>query len=190
MFAGNLGRVQALETILEAATLLRDDARINWVFVGDGSRREWLAEEVGRRGLARAVHLVDRRPLAEMPQWFATADAMLVSLNRDPVLSMTIPSKVQSYLAAGAPILASLDGAGARVVADSGAGFVGASEDAGALAENVRRMMALQPEDRARMGDRGRAFYQVHFSRAACLESMERLLRGAGDRARGKGGAA
>lgn len=190
MFAGNLGRVQALETILDAATLLRDDARVRWVFVGDGSRRTWLAEEVGRRGLARAVHLVDRQPLAEMPRWFATADTMLVSLNRDPVLSMTIPSKVQSYLAAGAPILASLDGAGARVVADSGAGFVGASEDAGALAENARRMMALRPEDRARLGGRGRAYYQEHFSREACLETLERLLRGASDRARGKGGAA
>jgi glycosyltransferase involved in cell wall biosynthesis len=190
MFAGNQGRVQALDTVLDAATLLRDDTRVHWVFVGDGSRRGWLAGEVARRGLARAVHLVDRRPLAEMPQWFASAVAMLVSLNRDPVLSMTIPSKVQAYLCAGAPILASLDGAGAQVVADSGAGFVGPAEDAGALAGNVRRLMALDPEARAQLGLRGRAHYQERFSRGACIDAMEAVLRSAASLDAGKGGTA
>lgn len=184
MFAGNLGRVQALETVLQAATLLRSGAAVHWVFVGDGSRRDWLAEEVRRRGLEDVVHLVDRRPMAEMPAWFATADAMLVSLARDPVLSLTIPSKVQSYLAAGAPILASLDGAGARVVEESGAGLVSAAEDPVALAENVRRLSALAPAARAELGERGRAHYELHFSREACVRNMESVLEEAA-RARG-----
>jgi glycosyltransferase involved in cell wall biosynthesis len=157
-------------------SLLKDGPDIHWVFLGDGSRREWLVAEVARRGLQSSVHLVDRQPLQAMPAWFSTVDAVLVSLDKDPILSLTIPSKVQSYLAAGVPILASLDGAGARVVEESGAGFVSPARDAAGLAANAQRMAALPAEERAALGARGRAHYARSFSRARCVELAEELL--------------
>ncbi|MEO6327098.1 MAG: glycosyltransferase family 4 protein, partial [Thermoanaerobaculia bacterium] len=90
LFAGNLGEVQSLETIVEAAALVRSEApQIQWVFMGVGRRRAWLEEEILRRGLGASVHLRDARPAEAMPVWAAAADALLVTLRADPVLALT-----------------------------------------------------------------------------------------------------
>jgi glycosyltransferase involved in cell wall biosynthesis len=177
MFAGNLGRVQALETVLAAADRLRDVADCHWVFVGDGVMRPWIESEIRRRGLGAVVHLVGPRASNEMPALYASADAMLVSLRREEILAMTVPSKVQSYLAAGRPIVASLDGEGARIVEDSGAGWASPADDADGLAALVRRMRDAGPVAREHMGQCGRAYYRDHFSRSVCIDRIERALR-------------
>jgi colanic acid biosynthesis glycosyl transferase WcaI len=175
MFAGNLGRVQALDTVLDAAFLLREDPEIRWAILGDGALRGWMESEARRRGIA-SVHFLGRRPVAEMPAMFARAGAMLVSLKADDSLAMTIPAKVQSYLACGRPVLASLEGEGARIVEESGAGFASPPNDARGLAYNVRRMKRLSSEERAERGRAGRAYYLKEFDRTLCLEKAERLL--------------
>lgn len=175
MFAGNLGRVQALDIVLEAAGLVAGDQDIHWVFLGDGGMKGWMMEQVRARGLGH-VHFLDRRPSDEMPQYFSRASAMLVSLKPDPAMAMTIPSKVQSYLAAGRPILASLDGEGARIVKESGAGFASAAGEARALADNVMRMKALSDTEREAMGRAGREYYLREFDRELCLDKAERIL--------------
>jgi glycosyltransferase involved in cell wall biosynthesis len=178
MFAGNLGKVQALDTVLDAAEEVRRSGRsCHWVFVGDGSARDWLEAEIRRRELGASVHLVGRRPLAEMPSWYARASAMLVSLKPDPVLAMTIPAKIQSYLAASMPILTSMDGEGARVVAESGAGLVSPAGDARGLAENTLKMMDLSVLERAHLGAAGRAYYERNFSRSVALDRIEEVFR-------------
>lgn len=175
MFAGNLGRVQALDTVLEAAALVADDRDIHWVILGEGALRGWMEEEATRRGLT-SVHFLGRRPATEMPGLFARAGAMLVSLKADVSLAMTIPAKVQSYLACGRPILASLDGEGARVVEDSGAGFASPANDARGLADSVRRMRRLSPDERRERGRAGRDYYLREFDRKLCLDKAERVL--------------
>ncbi len=177
MFAGNLGRVQGLETVLAAADLLRDEPDVRWVLVGDGSLEPWLAEESRRRGLSDRVHLVGRRPLSDMPGLFAKAGAMLVSLVPDEVLSLTIPSKLQTYLAAGRPVLGSIDGEASRVIAESGAGLASRAGDAAGLAANVRKMIRMPPDERARLGERGRAYCRAHFARDVCIDGIEADLR-------------
>jgi colanic acid biosynthesis glycosyl transferase WcaI len=176
MFAGNIGRVQGLPTILRAAELTRGDPEIKWVFVGDGSAHGWLRAEVSNRRLDDRVFLVGRKPAQEMPGLFAQAGAMLVSLQRDDTMALTVPAKVQSYLAAGKPIVASIDGEAARVVTESGAGFAAPAEDADALAAIVRTMKALPPAELEALGARGRAFSAEHFGRARCLDQLERAL--------------
>lgn len=175
MFAGNLGRVQALDTVLDAATQVRDDPDVHWVILGEGALRGWMEEEARRRDLGR-VHFLSRRPAADMPAFFARAGTMLVSLKADESLAMTIPAKVQSYLACGRPILASLDGEGARVVQESGAGFASPAGDAKGLAENVRRMKRLSLEEREELGTAGREYYLREFDRKLCLDKAERIL--------------
>jgi glycosyltransferase involved in cell wall biosynthesis len=175
MFAGNLGRVQALETILGAAECVKD-LTVHWVFVGDGSLRHWLEAEVGRRHLGNRVHILGRRPVQEMPRLFARAGTLLVTLKRGHVLSLTIPSKIQSYLAAGSPIIGSLDGEGARVINESGAGWATPAEDAELLAHSIRRMASLTAHERARMGQRGRSYYEEYFGRGLCIDKVERVI--------------
>jgi glycosyltransferase involved in cell wall biosynthesis len=176
MFAGNIGRVQGMETILDAAERLRGEPEVRWVFVGDGSLRTWIGEESARRKLSDRVFLVGRRPVTEMPGLFAKAGAMLVSLKPDDVVSLTIPAKLQTYLAAGRPVLGSIDGEAARVIEESGAGFASPAGDASGLAGNVMRLLRMSPEERAGLGTRGRDYCARNFGREVCLDRVEQAL--------------
>jgi glycosyltransferase involved in cell wall biosynthesis len=162
VFAGNLGTVQALETVLGAAERLLQHQEIHVVLLGSGSRGEWLMQEAARRRLIN-VRFAGRVAPEAMPAILAQASALLVTLARHPTMSQTIPSKIQAYLAAGRPIIACMDGEGARVIEESGAGIACAAEDAVALAEAVLRLRAMPDLERRSMGEAGRSYYRQHF---------------------------
>lgn len=166
VFAGNLGTAQALDTVLAAASLLKDEARVRFVLIGSGSRGELLRQEVRRLGLHN-VQLPGRFPPRQMPDILAQASVLLVSLVRSPTMSQTVPSKIQAYLAAGRPIIAALDGEGASVVTEAGAGVTCPAEDAAALAEAVRKLQALSLDELDLMGKSGRDYYERHFEPGA-----------------------
>jgi len=173
MFAGNIGAAQSFDTLLDAAEQLRSYADIHWVILGDGHRRAWVEEQITARGLKDRVHLLGRRPVEAMPRYFALADALLVSLRRDPIFALTIPSKVQSYLACSKPILAAVDGEGAKVIRESRGGLISPAEDAKALAESVLQLYDMKSEERAVMGKNGRAYFEANFERDSLLDRLE-----------------
>jgi colanic acid biosynthesis glycosyl transferase WcaI len=181
LFAGNIGEAQDLPAVLEAAESLKLNATIRWLIVGDGRKSEWLLEEVVRRGLQANVLLLGRFPVERMPSFYTHADALLVSLKKDPVFSMTIPGKVQSYLMAGVPLLGMLDGEGAKVITDANAGFVCAAGDAAGLAAAVLQMSVMQPEQRHQLGANGRVFAQKEFGRGLLMDRLEEMLHEAAD---------
>jgi len=175
VFAGNLGTVQALDTLLAAAELLLPNREVHFVLVGSGSRGNWLMQEVERRKLVN-VRFVGRLAPEAMPAVLAKASVLLVSLVRSSIMSQTIPSKIQAYLAAGRPIVACLDGEGARVVEEAGAGVTCPAEDANALARSILQLQALPPEQLSQMGNAGRCYYQKHFEpERLARELMERF---------------
>ena len=176
VYAGNLGAAQGLEVVLEAAAKLGEDSPVRWELVGHGTRREALAAEVLRRGLGGRVALRSRRPAAEMPALFASADALFLSLLPDPALDRTIPSKLQSYLASRRPLLASIGGEAAKIVVESGAGVAVAAGDGAALAAAVSSLSARSGVERAAMGLAGRSYFEAHFSRAVLIERLEASL--------------
>jgi glycosyltransferase involved in cell wall biosynthesis len=175
VFAGNLGTVQALGTVLDAAELLRPQADVRMVLVGSGSRSEWLQQEVLRRQLNN-VQFAGRFAPEAMPGILGQASALLVSLVRSPIMRQTVPSKVQAYLAAGKPIIASLDGEGARVLEESGAGVSCPAEDAVALAEAVLRLRAMPSDELQRMGEAGLVYYKQNFDPAALATRLVQLF--------------
>jgi glycosyltransferase involved in cell wall biosynthesis len=175
VFAGNIGTAQAVETIVEAATLLRDAPGIRFVVVGNGSRADWVREEAARRGLSN-LSLPGRFPPEAMPSILAGASVLLVTLARSDAFALTVPSKVQAYLAAGKPIVAALDGEGARVVIEAGAGFGVPAEDPAALADTLRTMAAMPADALAGMGRSGREYYDAHFAPALLARRMLALL--------------
>lgn len=177
VFAGNLGTVQSLGTILDAAELLSDLPDVRFVLVGSGSRDEWLSIELSRRRLGN-VQLAGRFPPNAMPGILSQASALLVTLVRDPIMAQTIPSKIQAYLAAGKPILAALDGEGAAVVREAAAGIACDAEDARALAEAVRQLHQMSEERREQMGVAGRTYYQENFEPTALARSLASRLGG------------
>ncbi len=177
MFAGNVGAAQDFDTILTAAERLQSRRDIHWIIVGDGRMLNWAQAEVERRQLASTVHFLGRHPLETMPAFFAQADAMLVTLRREPIFALTIPGKVQSYLASGRPIIAALDGEGARIVREAGAGFVCSAEQPEALADAVVRMAETPREARELMGRRGAEYYAAHFDRTMLFDQLEKWMQ-------------
>jgi len=173
LFAGNVGVAQDFPAILDAAERLKSSGRFRWLIVGDGSMSEWLADEVGRRGLGESVVLLGRFPPERMPSFYAHADALLVSLKPDPVFSLTIPSKVQSYLMAGIPLLGMLDGEGAEVIRTASAGFTCSAGNAAGLADAARELEALPIEARRRLGENGREFAEREFGRTLLIDRLE-----------------
>jgi glycosyltransferase involved in cell wall biosynthesis len=179
LFAGNLGTVQAVDTIIDAAERLKTREDIRFVLVGSGSRADWIRGEIRRRELSN-VDLPGRFPPESMPAILRAASVLLVTLARSDIFRMTVPSKVQAYLAAGKPILAALDGEGARVVSEAGAGVAVEPEDAQALADAVQRMSQLSEQELVEMGRRGRAYYHSHFApdllAGRLIEHLERAI--------------
>ncbi len=177
VFAGNIGDAQDFPAILDAAELLRERSEIRWLIVGDGRAGEWVSMEIERRNLHHSVKLLGRHPLHRMPAFFRGADALLVTLKRDPVFAMTIPGKVQTYLAAGVPLLAMLDGEGARIIEESGAGLVAPAGDSAALARHVATLAATSDVERKAMGDAAVAYSHREFDRGELVTQLENWLR-------------
>ena len=175
VFAGNLGTVQALETLLDAAEILLPCLEIRLVLIGSGSRSAWLEKQV-MHSLLKNVRLPGRFSADVMPGILSQASVLLVSLMRSPIMSQTVPSKVQVYLASGRPIIAALDGEGARMVMESGAGLACPAEDATALAKAVLQLRATSAEELKRMGESGRRYYDENFDPAfLARQLLERL---------------
>lgn len=184
MFAGNIGESQDFPAILDAATRLAGHDDIRWVVVGDGRAAEWVRTEVARRGLDATFLLLGRFPQDRMTSFFLHADALLVSLKPDPVFAMTVPGKIQSYLAFGRPIIAMLGGEGARIIEEAGAGLTCPAGDSRRLAEIVRAMADLGVEERAQMGRNGAAYAHREFDRQELVRKLEMLLTEIGQASR------
>lgn len=176
MFAGNIGQAQDFPAIIEACDRLRGRDDIRFLIVGDGRAAPETRQEVERRGLGERMVFLGKQPLERMPSFFRAADALLVSLRAEPIFAMTIPGKVQPYLASGIPILGMLDGEGARVIEESGAGLCCPAGDGAALAAIVERVAALSPGERGELGKRGRDYGRREFDRETLLGNLERWL--------------
>jgi glycosyltransferase involved in cell wall biosynthesis len=182
IFAGNLGTAQSLETIVGAAVRLTADPDIRFVLVGSGGQRDWLLAEIEKRRLTN-IDLLGQFPTEAMPGILAEASALLVTLKQGAALNQTIPSKIQTYLAVGRPIIACIDGEGARVIREAGAGLVCPAEDAGALASAIRRLKACSQEEILRMGNAGRLYFDSHFHPGMLAQQLRGHFHDAIDRA-------
>jgi glycosyltransferase involved in cell wall biosynthesis len=176
MYAGNIGAAQDFGTILGAAELLKERRDIQWIVLGDGRVRPWVEDQVRARGLAGTFHLLGARAPECMPRYFAHADVLLATLRREPIFAYTIPSKIQSYIACGRPVIAALEGEGGRIIRDAGAGWVVPPEDPQALAEAVLAARALARPELDAMGSRGEAWFREHFEREKLLSRLESFL--------------
>ncbi|HEB56706.1 MAG TPA: glycosyltransferase WbuB [Gammaproteobacteria bacterium] len=176
MFAGNIGDAQDFSSILDAAELLKVHTNIRWLIVGDGRLAEWVKQEIQTRGLDKNFIMLGRHSLERMPSFYAVADALLVSLKDETIFSMTIPGKVQSYLASGKPIVAMLNGEGARVIQEAGAGYVCNAGDGQGLSEIILEMASNSDEERSQMGKSGRKYYKEEFDKNVLIDRLESWL--------------
>jgi len=173
MFAGNIGVAQDFNTILDAAEITKVNKDIQWVIIGDGRQFDWLRNEVVSRGMSDNFHLLGRQPIETMPDYFSCADVMLVSLKKEPIFSLTIPAKVQSYMACAKPVIAVLDGEGAKIIREANAGLAVGAEDSHSLAEAVITVSSLDKNELSRIGNNALKYYNQHFDRNMLINKLD-----------------
>ena len=171
LFAGNVGEAQSMETIVSAAEELLPYKEIKVVIIGSGSKIDWLSKEIKRKSLGN-IFLEGRYPVETMPTLMRQASVLLVSLSDQPIFGLTVPNKVQAYLAVGRPVIASLNGEGARIINEAKAGLSVPAEDAKGLAEAVLTMYRMTDEERLQLGENGRAYFKQNFDEDALIDDL------------------
>ena len=180
VFAGNLGEAQSLTTILKAAEKLRNYP-VKWIILGDGRKRDVFEQQVINSDLSQKIIFLGNQPLEHMPWYFSKSDAMLVTLENRKIFDLTIPGKIQSYLASGVPIIAALNGEGAKVIKESKSGRVVNSGDHVGLAAAVRDFCSSSQTERLMMGRSGRDYYLSHFDRNIVITKFELEMQQLGE---------
>jgi glycosyltransferase involved in cell wall biosynthesis len=177
VFAGNMGAAQDLGTVLAAAERLRHRPDIQWILIGGGRARPWVEEQIAARGLDANVQLLGPFPVERMPDFFALADALLLTLRKDDIFALTIPSRLQAYLACGRPVVAAIEGEGARIVKEAGAGLVCTPGDAPELAAAVEALRDSPQARRIALGEAGRRYFEKEFDRDLLVKRLESCLQ-------------
>ena len=175
VFAGNIGEAQSFITIIEAINNIKE-LPIKVIVLGDGRYKETALSLIKEKGLESYFVFLGSFPPTEMPKFFSHADALLVSLKKDKIFSMTIPAKTQSYLACGKPIIASIDGEGAKIITDAKCGVVSPAEDSISLSKKIKELMALDKSKHSEMGDNARTYYEKEFDRDYLIEKLEGIF--------------
>jgi colanic acid biosynthesis glycosyl transferase WcaI len=176
MFAGNIGEAQDFSSILEAAQLLKSDPNIQWIILGGGRREEWVKSKIKEYELENCFHLLGSFPLDKMPEFYANADVMLFSLKDEYIFSITIPAKVQTYLACGKPILGMVNGEAGKIIENANAGLVCPAESPEALVKNILILQQMGTDEVSEMGQNARKYYDENFERSFLFEKAESIF--------------
>lgn len=176
LFAGNLGRAQALGAVLEAAELLQTRrSPACFIFLGGGVELEPLKKDAARRRLENVVFL-PAVPMSEVGVYLRGADALLVHLRKDPLFEITIPSKTQAYMAAGKPLLMGVRGDAADLARQSGGAVVAEPENAESIAAAAEALAAATPEALASLGSSAQCFYRENLALRIGVEQFVALF--------------
>ena len=151
-----------MQTLIGAAQILKTEKNVKFVLVGSGSMLEWVKEQKFKLKLDN-IYITGRYPISTMDYIFKNSGCLLAMLKSDEIFTYTIPGKIQAYLSSGKPIIASLNGEGARIIVESGSGITCPSEDIAALASGVLKLFKMPESERALMGECGKKYYDEHF---------------------------
>ena len=177
VFAGNMGKAQALDSVLDAAVLLQvRSSRVCFVMIGGGVEVNRLRQRATALRLNNVVFLPPV-PLAEVGILLNAADVLLVHLRKDPLFEITIPSKTQAYMSVGKPLLMAVDGNAADMVLQSGGGVVVESENPGLLAKVAEDLSTLSSSALLEMGQRAKRYYQERLALCVGVSKFGMIFR-------------
>ncbi len=171
-FAGNIGTTQSIETILYAAEKLKDE-KIKFHFYGDGSGLSSFEDLAENRLKLSNVIFHGRIPLDEVARKYSESDGLIVTLSDNPVLSMSFPGKIQTYMAAGKPIIGAVNGEAAEIIKEARCGFCAKAEDVDGLCECIKQFMN---SDKAQLGKNARKYYEENFQKTDFINRLSEEL--------------
>ena len=177
LFAGNIGMVQGLDTLLFATREFSSNDKFLFVLIGDGSDKKRLQIMSKSMGLEDKLQFIRRQPAGTMPAFMAASDALLVHLKRSKLSRYVIPTKTLSYLAAGKPIILAMDGAAAQLLKEAGAGMVVPPERPTELASAIRALADMTASQRNKMGQLGREYAMSNLSKTKVIPMYEAILQ-------------
>ena len=170
LFAGNIGVAQSFDTIIDAARILNKKIKeLNFIILGDGRDKERILNKISAYSLEKKFKFWGSFPPEEMSDYFACADALLVSLKKSKIFKLTIPGKLQSYLACGKPIIGSIDGICSDIIIKSKSGYFSPSENSEMLANTIIRFSNLTKKEKLEMGNNARKYFEKEFERKKLL---------------------
>lgn len=178
MIAGNLGKSQNLDAVAEAMVKLHDISEVKWVFIGDGSRKEWLDKFIDDNDLKDCAMTLGRFPFEAMPAFYQKANAMLVTLRASfPHLGMVVPARLQSYMSAGRPVLAMIGPGGQDIIRESDCGYAVDAGDVDAFVQVVREKVLTDREGFEAKGGNGRRYYENNYRKEDCINHLEEIIK-------------
>lgn len=177
LFAGNIGEGQSFPTLLAAAKILKEmDLLVHWVIFGEGRMKESVQKEITELALNDFFILKGSLPATEMPKYFSCVDGLIVSLKKSDIFSITIPGKLQSYLACGRPIIGSLDGIGSEIINQSKSGITARAESVEELVNAVIKLYNSTEKEKLQMGLNARTYFEKEFEREYLLDKLDKIL--------------
>ena len=156
--------------------MTKEQKDIKWIIVGDGRKLDWIRGFVKEHGLEETVYTLGRYPSDTMPWFFAQADVMLVTLRDDPLFRLYAPAKISSYMAAGKPIVAVLNGEGAEVIKDADCGWTVPAGDSEGFAKLAIELLQRDKAELASKGENAAKYYNEHYVKEKCLRKLDELM--------------
>lgn len=179
VFTGNISPAQSFETMIEAASILKNESYrdIHWVIVGDGMSRSSIQRIIKDRDLLDCFSFEGQRPLEDMPRYTELADVLVGCLVKSDLLEATIPAKVMSYIASGKPLALAMDGEVQNLINNIiRCGFAGPCEDAVTLARNIKNIYKLSKTQRSTLGKHAEQYHTLHYERTILLEKLYNFI--------------
>ncbi len=177
IFGGNIGAAQALIAVLEAAKIIEDRyPKIQFVLIGDGIEKNLLRQKADDMKL-KNVKFIPFKPISEIASILSLGDLLFVHLKDEPLFRITIPAKLQAYMAVGKPILNAVRGEAAELLSRANAGLSCEPENPKSIAETVIKFYSLSPVELKRMGDNGKKFYHEQLSLQIGAAKFEKIFR-------------
>lgn len=180
IFTGNIGIAQGLEILPKTAEIIKNDypnSKIKFNIVGDGRYKHNLIEEIKRLGLEDMFKFTPYQPSEKIPELIAQNDAGFLSLKDNPIFRVTIPAKLQSYLACGVPIVAAINGEAANIITESKTGLCSPPDDAKALAENIVKLSKSNRDQLSEFSKNARNYYECNFEKKKLFDQLEKFFQ-------------
>ncbi len=174
LFAGNIGEAQDMPGILDAAEKLKGKG-VNFILVGDGRKRDWVIEQIEKRGLVNVI-CPGRFPLSSMPNFFRKADVLFLALTDNPIFALTVPAKLQAYMSSGKPVVAMINGEGADVIKEADCGWVVSARDSDDLAHLLENLSSMTKDVLEEKGNNGLKYCLDHYQFEKCMDNLEKIM--------------
>lgn len=176
-FTGNIGVAQGLDVLVRTACLLKEDGiYVRFNIIGDGRYLDKMKQFCQDSKVNEYFNFLGKKPAIQIPEYLARSDAALICLSRDPLFALTLPAKVQSYMACAKPLIAAADGEIQKIIKDAEVGFFADAGDHEGLARAIKAFLMTSQEERAVMASSALTYYEGNFSKTMLLDSFEELI--------------